>query len=220
MLKPGQKVQLEPGAMAYMSDGVKARLSVGGLGRLITEGNIFKTLYTNDSKQMGYVGVTANFPATIIPLRAERYDGVIKCKHDAFLASTDPDCGVSVGDINSASCVGCCCAAMPLFLQQITSNNGWIFLAAYGAIIHKKLSAGEKIVVDSFALIACTKDVTVDVKMTGGCSVMCCGGEGLFNTELVGPGEVWLSSMPIEKLRRLFPRRAHKKKVKPPSSNV
>lgn len=54
--------------------------------------------------------------------------------------------------------------------------------------------------------------VSVDVARTGGCSAMCCSGEGLFNTTLKGPGRIILCSMPLEKLRALFPRPARRQK--------
>jgi len=33
----------------------------------------------------------------------------------------------------------------------------------------------------------------------------CCGGEGLFNTTMTGPGKIWIQSLSIDKMRRLFP---------------
>jgi len=30
----------------------------------------------------------------------------------------------------------------------------------------------------------------------------CCGGEGLFLTEMTGPGKLWLQPMPLKKMRR------------------
>jgi len=39
----------------------------------------------------------------------------------------------------------------------------------------------------------------------------CYGGEGAFNTHLTGPGLVLLQSMPIEKVRKLFPKKKAQK---------
>jgi DNA-binding winged helix-turn-helix (wHTH) protein len=41
--------------------------------------------------------------------------------------------------------------------------------------------------------------------MVGSIAAICCAGEGIFNTELTGPGTIYLQSMSIDKLRRLFP---------------
>jgi len=36
-------------------------------------------------------------------------------------------------------------------------------------------------------------------------AAICCGGEGLFNTTMTGPGTIWLQSLSIDKMRKLFP---------------
>ena len=37
--------------------------------------------------------------------------------------------------------------------------------------------------------------------MAGGLCTICCGGEGLFNTVVTGPGNVYLQSMSFERYR-------------------
>lgn len=64
--------------MCYMSDGCKNDVKFGGIGRALTEDSIFKELTHNTSTKQGFVGYTANFPATIIPLNLKEL-GVIKC---------------------------------------------------------------------------------------------------------------------------------------------
>ena len=76
--------------------------------------------------------------------------------------------------------------------------------------MEKVLEAGEEIVVDTDCVVAVSDRVTVDVQRTGGCCTCLCSGEGLFNTTLKGPGRIVLCSMPLEKLRKLFPRPAPK----------
>ena len=46
--------------------------------------------------------------------------------------------------------------------------------------------------------------VTVDVRPFGGLAAVCCGGEGIFNTELTGPGTIFMQSMSIDKMRMFF----------------
>ena len=38
---------------------------------------------------------------------------------------------------------------------------------------------------------------SMDVKTVKGVKNMLLGGEGLFNTEVTGPGKVWLQTMPV-----------------------
>jgi uncharacterized protein (AIM24 family) len=81
------------------------------------------------------VGFSASFPATIIPLNLDQIGGEVMCKHDAFLASIDPDCAVSMGMINSATWGGMCCAGMPVFMQRIRAK-GWVRQALPHTTIH------------------------------------------------------------------------------------
>lgn len=217
-LAPGAQTQCEPGTMVYMSDGCKNSVKLGGIGRLLTEGDLFKEITENKSSAPGYVGYTANFPATIIPINLDSHGGAIKCKRDGFLAAIDHEAKVQVSSLNAASCsaacLSCCCAGTPLYVQEVKAR-GWVFLSAYGSIMNKVLADGEELVVDTNSLVAMDTTVTVDVKRTGGFGTICCGGDGVFNTALRGPGLVVLSSMPLEKLRNLFYRPPPPRKKRP-----
>ena len=76
---------------------------------------------------------------------------------------------------------------------------------AMGTVIKKTLAEGEQILVDGNSILCFETSVTVDVRPVGGIAAICCGGEGIFNTEMNGPGTVFLQSMSIDKLRLLFP---------------
>jgi uncharacterized protein (AIM24 family) len=71
--------------------------------------------------------------------------------------------------------------------------------------VKKTLRSGESILVDGDSILAFESSVTVDVRAVGNIAAICCGGERIFNTELSGPGTIYLQSMSIDKLRRLFP---------------
>ena len=42
----------------------------------------------------------------------------------------------------------------------------------------------------------------MSVKMAGGFCTCCCGGEGMFNTVMTGPGLVYVQSMSFAKFKR------------------
>lgn len=107
------------------------------------------------------------------------------------------------------SCGAMCCGGMALFIQSLHSvdPNAYAFIQGCGTIMKKELAAGETIVVDGDSILAMTNEVTMDIQFAGGCLAACCGGEGLFNTEMKGPGTIYLQSFPIEKLLKLFPQR-------------
>lgn len=176
---------------------------MGGIGRFLTDGSLFKDFYHNKGNAPGYVGLSANYPANVIPVNLDEMGGSIACIHETFLAALDPNCQIKMTQLNSATCLGCCCGGLPIFMEKIQAR-GWVFLSAHGTIMEKVLSHGEEIVVDTNSVVAVSNSIVVDVQRTGGCSTMCCGGEGIFNTALKGPGKVILSSMPIGKIRRLF----------------
>ena len=73
------------------------------------------------------------------------------------------------------------------------------------AVITKTLQAGESILVDGDCILSFESSVTIDIEWVGNASAVCCGGEGLFNTKMTGPGKIYLQSMGIDKMRRLFP---------------
>lgn len=48
----------------------------------------FKAIYHNKSAMVGYVGLSAGYPATIIPIDLTPYGCKILCKNDAFLGTS------------------------------------------------------------------------------------------------------------------------------------
>ena len=71
-------------------------------------------------------------------------------------------------------------------IVQTVENGEWAFLMAMGTVIKKTLGDGEQILVDGNSILCFESSVTVDVRPIGSIAAMCCGGEGLFNTELTG----------------------------------
>lgn len=69
----------------------------------------------------------------------------------------------------------------------------------------QNLQAGEKILVDTDSILCFERSVGIDIQWVGNVAAICCGGEGVFNTTMTGPGKIWIQSMSIDKLRRLFP---------------
>ena len=90
------------------------------------------------------------------------------------------------------------------FICQTVDQGEYAFLMAMGTVIKKTLRQGESILVDGDSVLAFESSVTVDVRTVGNIAAICCSGN-LFYTELSGPGVIYLQSMSIDKLRRLFP---------------
>lgn len=203
-LAPNQTIQAEPGTMCYMSDNCQETVKLGGIGRLLMDGSLMKGCFQNkDTQNEGYIGLTGNAPGNIIPINLDTQGGAIKAKQDAFMAAFDSGCRIRLSTISPSSCGGCLCSDVPFLMQEI-SAKGWVFLNAHGTIMQKQLKDGEEIVVDGDSFVACSMSVKVDARRNGGCATWFCGGEGMYNTALKGPGLVILSSLPMAKLRKLF----------------
>jgi len=59
--------------------------------------------------------------------------------------------------------------------------------------------------VDTDSILCFESSVGIDIQWVGNCAAVCCGGEGLFNATMTGPGRIWIQSLSIDKMRRLFP---------------
>ena len=47
---------------------------------ILTEGDLFKALFQNKSSQVGFIGLTPNYPAQVIPINLDNFGGKIVCK--------------------------------------------------------------------------------------------------------------------------------------------
>jgi uncharacterized protein (AIM24 family) len=211
-MEPGQEIQTEPGVWIYGSDKCRQKIKLGGIARMLTQGTLAKSVYKNNSSLPGFIGISSNFPGTVIPFNLDEMGGSVGCKHGCFLGAIDPNATIGLQFLNTDSFLACCCAGVSPILERIQAK-GWVFIAAHGTIVTKDLKDNEEIAVDSDAIVAVTSNVKVDVERTGTCSGVCCGGEGLFNTTLKGPGKVYLTSMSIDKIKRLFAQPVSKKMI-------
>ena len=204
-LAPGAQVTCEPGAMCNMSDGVAVETKLGGLfgaaARMVSGESLFLNTYTNNTQQPGYIGLTPSFPAAIIPVDLSTMGGALLCKKGAYLGALGGKdaCRVTVALTRniSAGCVG----GLGFILQNVQGNS-WIFLNAAGTVVQRVLGPGEQIRVDTRSLVAFQHSVDYDVAVAGDCAVMCCGGEGIFNALMTGPGLVLIQSFSLEKLKK------------------
>jgi uncharacterized protein (AIM24 family) len=83
------------------------------------------------------------------------------------------------------------------FIMQRFSGRGLAFIEVDGSIRKITLGAGQKIIVDTGNVLGYQSGVSMEIVTVKGIKNKLFGGEGLFNTVLTGPGEVWLQTMPI-----------------------
>ena len=207
-LQPGEEFQGESGVMMYMSDDVKMEARFGGWRMFSGEG-LAKLNFKNTGNTPGVLGLTPNLPMSIvIPYDTGR--GPLNCKRGAFMAG-DKNIRVYPKILPAASAMACCCGGMPPLIQEIKAGpegNGLALLNAGGTLVMKDLAPGEQLLVDTDAVVAFSQGVGYDVRTVGSFMTCCFGGEGCFNTQLTGPGTVYLQTVSYEGLMRQLVRKA------------
>lgn len=210
-LRPGEAVIAEAGQMMFkdagvvmetiFGDGASQNASffgklLGGAKRVLSGATLFMTRFTNRSGAPARVAFSGPYPGKILPLRLDRYGGELSCQRDTFLAAAQ---GVTI-DVAFQKKILTGLFGGEGFIMQRLSGADWVFIHAGGMVVERELAPGEELHVDAGCLVAQTGSVYFDVVPVGGVKSAIFGGEGFFFARVVGPGHVWLQSMPISRL--------------------
>jgi uncharacterized protein (AIM24 family) len=199
---PGNVIMTQPGNLVHMSDKFKANIKTGGIAKAFkrtafSDQTFFRCDYTNSSSEKAVIGLTPQFPAKVIPINLDRING-LTIKNHAFLGSLDPGTDVGLKFVQKPG--GAFFGGQGFLLNRL-KGKGWTFLNASGTILHKYLSKGESLVVDTHSLVAFENTCQYEIKRVGGAGMMFFGGQGIFNTHISGPGLVIVQSISLEKMR-------------------
>lgn len=210
-LDPQETVIAEPGSFLMMDEDIEMKTIFGdgsgqdeglwgkllGAGkRVLTGEKLFMTSFTHQGMGKAKISFAAPFPGKIIPVDLTEYDGKIICQKDSFLCAAK---GTSVG-IEFSKRLGRGFFGGEGFIMQKIEGDGLAFMHAGGYISRRELKPGEELRVDTGCLVGFTKDVDYDIVFVGGIKNTIFGGEGLFFASLVGPGSVWIQTLPISRL--------------------
>ena len=210
-LDPGEQTIAEAGALMYMNAGIEMQTVFGDpsqpdkglLGKAFSAGkramtgeSLFMTTFTNMSGGQSKVAFGSPYPGRMIPLHLDQLGGEIICQKDAFL------CGARgiVVDIAFQKKIGAGLFGGEGFIMQRLRGDGIAIVHAGGTMMYRELGVGEQIKVDTGCLMAMGPSVNYDIQFVGGLKNAFFGGEGLFLASLVGPGPVWLQSLPFSRL--------------------
>ena len=198
-LQKGETMQDETGAMSYMTPGIKMETTTGGgllkgLGRALSGDTLFLNYFTaeEDGEEIGF---SACYPGKIIPLKLDGNKSIIGQKNAFLTAEKDVNLEMHFRKKLGAGIFG----GEGFILQKFT-GKGMLFLEIDGEVIEKTLQPGEKLIVDQGHVAAMDESVDFDIQRVKGAKNILFGGEGLFFATLIGPGRVWLQTMPISKL--------------------
>lgn len=148
---------------------------------------------------LGLVRVTADRDGAVVlvgagqPGRLAAWDlsrGPVLCTAGSFVAAlgeVDVDLSVARGGAALFGGAG-------LFLQRL-SGAGTVLVHGLGDFVERRLGPGERLLVSTGHLALFSAEVGYGVRGTGGCRNALFGGEGLFSTELTGPGVVLLQTL-------------------------
>jgi uncharacterized protein (TIGR00266 family) len=196
----GESFRAEAGAMIAMSPTISLEAKTAGKGifgalkAAVGGESFFTSLYT----ATGGAGELVLAPAA--PGDIVRFDlagKTILAQGGAYLAGT-PELELSTQGSLKGMLSG-----EGLFLQKI-SGNGTVFLNSYGAIIEKKLAAGESFIVDTGHIVAFEVSVQYQIKKAAkGILNSLASGEGAV-CEYQGPGSIWIQTRNLPALANMI----------------
>lgn len=210
-LDPDETVIAEPGSFMMMDENIDMQTIFGdgtgqdkgifgkllGAGkRVLTGEKLFMTTYTNIGHEKERVSFASPYPGKIIAIDLEKEGHKVVCQKNAFLCAAK---GVSVG-IEFSKKMGRGFFGGEGFIMQKIEGDGMAFMHAGGHVTEKTLKVGEHLRVDTGCLVGFTKEVDYDIVFVGGVKNTIFGGEGVFFASLIGPGKVWIQSLPISRL--------------------
>jgi len=211
-LDPQETVIAEPGSFLMMDEDVEmATLFGDGSGqdkgimdkflsagkRMLTGEKLFMTAYTHHGLQgKRTVSFASPYPGKIIPLDLDALGGKVVAQKDAFLCAAK---GARVG-IEFSRKLGRGFFGGEGFIMQKIEGDGMAFLHAGGYVTERELAPGEHLRIDTGCLVGFTKDVDYDIVFIKGIKNKLFGGEGFFYASLIGPGKVWIQSLPFSRL--------------------
>jgi len=205
----GETVVTEVGSFMYMHPDMETKVEctlcgmetcVEGWKRTCGGESCVKVLLINNSSHQGYVGLTPNFPAKVIPIKfgthVESGRSLI-AKPGAYMSELgDVDLGCNL----NCGIATCCGAGLGFCRQTVSGADGSIaFLNAGGTIVYKQLEPNETVTIDRGSVVAFEDSAHLGMSFNGRCCTCCFTGEGCFSTTLTGPGRVYMQSMSLER---------------------
>ncbi len=200
-LDTGEGVRAEAGAMMYMEDGIMMQTSTGGgmlkgFKRMLTGETFFITNFYHGGTGKAHVTFGAPYPGKVLPLDLREFDGEFTCQKDSFLCAAQ---GVEI-EVAFTKRLGAGLFGGEGFILQRLTGDGLAFIHVGGTLIEKRLMPGESLRVDTGCIAGFSQGVDYDIGFVGGFKNALFGGEGMFLATLVGPGTVYLQSLPFSRL--------------------
>lgn len=191
-----QTLVTESGSMSWMSPNMRMETNTGGglkkvFGRLISGESVFMNEYTAEGTK-GMIAFASSFPGSIIPYQVTEGNGIIVQKRGFLAMEKGLDLSIYLQRRLGRGFFG-----GEGFIMQKISGNGMVFLEIDGHCKEYDLGIGESIIVDTGYLAAMSETCMMEIETVKGVKNMFFGGEGIFHTRIMGPGKVYIQSMPV-----------------------
>lgn len=201
-LNAGEKLISEVGGRTWSRGDVTTETTSNGgagkaLGRMLTGESMFMSTYTANGP--AEVAFTSSFPGRIIARELGPGESVIAQKSAFLCASYGTELSVYVNKGVGKGLFG-----GEGFLMQKITGPGIAFFEIDGYCKEYDLTPGERIVCDTGVMALMDESVTMEIQTVKGLKNKMLGGEGLFDTVLVGPGKVCLQTMTVKNLATLL----------------
>ncbi len=197
-LEYGEKIISEVGGRTWLKGPIETDTkAIGGAGKSIGRMFMGESIFMSEYTAMGSseIAFASSFPGKIIALELERGQSVI-CQKSAFLCATK-DIELSVFFRKK---IGVGLFGGEGFVMQKITGPGLVFLELDGYVKEYNLMSGEKLVVDTGVVALMDETCQMDIQMVKGLKNKILGGEGFIDTTVIGPGKVYLQTMPIARL--------------------
>ena len=202
-LDPNESVFSESGELSWMTQSIQmtTHTQMGGGGglfgvfkRAIAGGTIFMTEY-RAWQYPGEVAFATKVPGHIVPVQVGNGYEYMVHRH-GFLCAT-PQVTLSIGFQQN---LGAGIFGGDGFILQRVGGVGTAWLELSGELIRKDLQPGEMLRVHPGHVGAFMASVSFQITTVPGIKNMIFGGDGIFLAQLVGPGTVWLQTLPLSRL--------------------
>jgi uncharacterized protein (TIGR00266 family) len=203
MLGPNDAVISEAGELSWMSQSIQMTTHTqmgggggffGALKRVAGGGSLFMTEYRAIGMP-GEVAFAAKLPGHIVPIDVGPGREYMVHRH-GFLCAT-PAIELTVGFQQS---LGAGIFGGDGFLLQKIAGQGIAWIELSGELIVKDLAPGELLRVHPGHVGAFQSSVGFNITTVPGIKNAIFGGDGIFLAQLMGPGRVWLQTLPISRL--------------------
>jgi len=216
---PGQRIVLQPNTFVCGAGGIRdigitwgRRLMDPIYRKWSGEASVLQEIVCEDRPARVILG--GHHLGRIVRMRVSPACGAI-CQRGAFIASTGKvDLGIAFTGRVRAGLFG----GQGVVFQRVT-GEGDVFLHARGTVNDWIVPESEIVRVSTNNILAFDASVGYDVQFSGGALTLMFGGQGLFLSQLEGPGRVLTQSIDHDAMVDQLARRRSRKTLRQPQTS-